>query len=173
MPISLRSLTCAVSPLLMAACAASSGQGVKVGVNRSGFQVVTGAQLAQAGVDLAALEPGRLGLRCGPETVALRLIGLEGGKLVPTSRLIFHGQALDTAYTDTNAYWLSLDGQHMARMAEVPLPQPTGDRVASLPETRHFERNGTYAYLAGLSAEDEVRPWFWDRYSGEVIGLDH
>jgi Peptidase family C25 len=147
--------------LLVAACTAASGQGVKIGVNRTGLQAVTGAQLQQAGLNLAALDPARLGLRCGKETVALRLADLEGGKLTTGSRLIFCGQALDTPYTDTNAYWLSLDGQHSARMAEVPLPQPAGDPVASLPATQHFEQNGTYAYLMGLPAGDDTRPWFW------------
>ncbi len=134
---------------------------VKLGVNQTGLQAVTGAELAEAGLQLDALEPDRVGLRCGSDTVALRIAGLANGRLSPTSRLIFYGTALDTRFTDTNVYWLSFDGQHVARMEELQPPPAEGEAAKSFAASLRLERNNTYAYLMGETIEGELRPWFW------------
>jgi hypothetical protein len=155
------SIGAGIALVLSLAWAAALADVAKFGVDRTGLQVVTGAQLQEAGVELDALDPPRIGLRCGSDTVALRIVGLEDGRLSAASRLIFYGQALDTRFTDTNVYWLSSDGQHVARMEELQAAAAEGEPPKSFPTSLRLELNKVYAYLIGDTSEGELRPWFW------------
>lgn len=133
----------------------------KVSVSRTGLQCITGRQLAEAGVDLAAIDPEALGLRHGEDAVAVRLTGLEAGRLTDGSQVVFFGEALDTRYTDTNVYWLSWDGRHVARMEEPEIRPATGEPTTSLPALLRLEENKRYAYLLWAPDEGVLRPWIW------------
>ena len=149
-------------PILLAlAAGAGPADTVRLNVDRTGLQMIAGEQLEAAGIRLDATDPALVGLRCGPDTVALRLTGLEDGQLTAASQMIFYGTALDTRFTTTNVYWLSFDGQHVARMREFePLPAE-GEAARSFTTTLRLEQNNTYAYLIGDRTEGELRPWFW------------
>lgn len=165
----------ALSLLLSLTAPTVLADSVKLGVDQTALQFVTGAELSEAGVPLGTVDPAGIGLRCGSDTVALRVTGLEDGRLSPTSRLIFYGTALDTRFTDTNVYWLSFDGQHVVRMEELQPPVAGGEPARSFTASLRLERNDTYAYLMGDPTKGDLRPWFWGIFKpgGPLeVGLD-
>lgn len=99
----------------------------KVVVNEVGMQQITGQQLANAGFNLAQVDPARLQLRHKGEEVALQLDGLAAGKLTPTSTARFYTFAVGDRWNPQEMYWLTEGesaGLRMGTRAVTPLDAP-------------------------------------------------
>ncbi len=85
--------------------AASSGA-VKLLVRQDGVYRVPADQLFAAGLPVGTPLTS-LALWAGGRAIAFRALSAEGNTLQPGDALEFFGQAADTRYTDTRAYWVT------------------------------------------------------------------
>lgn len=99
----------------------------KVVVSEVGMQQITGQQLANAGFNLAQVDPTRLQLRHQGEEIALQLDGLAAGKFVATSTLRFYTPTVGDRWNLQELYWLAEGesaGLRMETRAVTPLDAP-------------------------------------------------
>lgn len=91
-----------------------SGLNLSLAVRKDGIYRVTYEMLRDAGFNLTGMQASRLTLRNRGQVVPLRV----GGKTQfgPGSYIEFYGLALDTIYTDTNIYHLSVSDKASARI---------------------------------------------------------
>ncbi len=140
---------------------------IKIGVNHTGMQQVTGADLAAAGVDLTQLSPDSAALTCGGDPVAYRVRDLDGGRFSQATSLVFYGEALDTRYTDTNVYWLTVGGAPGIRMRKLELPAGSEIELPSFRSRTHIEENRQHAFFLAAPDPKDIDPWFWQAFSPE------
>lgn len=130
---------------------------LKLGVTHDGPTVVTGAELAKAGWTLADIDPTALSLTVAGRSVAFTLDGLEEGRLAPTTRLEFQGQAMTGLYTRENVYWLHATGSPLVQgdRSAVPASAPT----TFFSETLRMEEDTRW--FASLNPGDGDDRWMW------------
>jgi hypothetical protein len=131
---------------------------LKLMVDRDGPVVVTGADLARAGWDLAATDPATLGLWVAGRPAGFSIAGLVDGHLAPASRLVFQGRAMTGLYTRENVYWLVPDGFGLA-MSERDGSPRMGTPARAFTETLHFEQDTRW--FASLNPRDGDDRWMW------------
>jgi hypothetical protein len=133
-------------------------QALKVVVTRDGPVVVTGADLARAGWDLAALDPSALGLAVAGAAIPFELDGLAEGHVTVASRLVFAGRAMTGPYTRENVYWLQQEspGPTLAERAAAP---GAGTAAPAFTATLPFEQDTRW--LASMDPRDGDDRWMW------------
>lgn len=92
-------------------------QAVKLIVTDPGMQAVTGAQLADAGLELTAVNPALLQLKYLGEEIAIELSGLSNGRLTANSNLRFYTPSVGDRWNSTAIYWLTIGTTPGVRMA--------------------------------------------------------
>jgi hypothetical protein len=130
-------------------------------VKASGMYRVSGAELAQAGVQLSEVVADRVGLSCGGEPVACRVVGAANGKVAPTTEIVFSGEGLDTPFSDTNVYWLNWIGERAPAMGTLSLEAQAGAAKDWLMAKIHVEENHEYVHLVWAAEREPIYPWFW------------
>ncbi len=136
--------------------------GLKVEVSHSGIFKLTGAHLANAGVDPASLDPDSLRLFHLDSEIPLRVVKHEG--IFDTKAyLLFYAEGVDNPYTGTDVYWLywgePVSGMRMKYIngsVDEALPE-----VSAFPEVLTFEENHT-PWFETPGAPD-VDYWFWEK----------
>ncbi|HXI57137.1 MAG TPA: hypothetical protein VNO55_13810, partial [Polyangia bacterium] len=84
----------------------ASGAGVKIGVNRTGWHQLTGADLVAAGLPWST-DPRRLALFLEGREIPLDVRGGEDGVLGDSDTIGFYSRAINANSTDTRVYWLT------------------------------------------------------------------
>lgn len=133
----------------------------KIGVRRSGIYRVTGADLAAAGADLKAMSRRRIAMSCGGKEIASLVGGAPDGTLEPGDSVLFYGEGLDTPYTDTNVYWLRVDGGDGKRWGARRAAAPAGADLRGARVTERFEQNDVYGKLTYVEDPRPFSRWFW------------
>lgn len=90
---------------------------VKIHVADTGMQRVTGAALADAGINLSTLTPARLQLWRNGEQVALEERGTTDGRLDDTDELRFYAPTPGDRWNTTDTYWLTVESTNGLRMS--------------------------------------------------------
>ena len=164
----------ATEPVAAAAPALNTGQRLRILIDQDGMVVVTYADVAATGVNLAKLDPRTFRLEHGGQEHAIFVAGEGDGSFDPGDYLLFYGQRSTTNDTSQSAYWLSWgsgQGQRMTQRAADPALG--GNPVTSYLSTQHLEENETY--LSALPASGVADRWYWNRYSvgghGEITTL--
>jgi hypothetical protein len=165
-----RSLATYLSIALLLTVRAAVAAPVRMEVKASGMYRVTGAEFAQAGVQLGELTADRVGLSCGGKPLACRIIGAADGKLTPTTEIIFPGEGLDTPFTDSNVYWLTWGDGAAARMSSLSLSGQGGATRGWLTAKAHLEENHEYVHLVWAAEREAIYPWFWKTVTAGTKG---
>jgi len=127
----------------------------ELGVDVTGLYRVTYEDLLAAGLDLNGVPAASLALTNQGNTVALRVAaGKTPGVFGPGGFIEFFGEALDTLYTTTNIYRLTLDPTKALRVSEVTI-LPSGVAPTSYPNKHVIEENKEYSFSAPNSD-----PWY-------------
>jgi Peptidase family C25 len=130
-------------------------------VSQDGLYRVTYEDLLAAGFNLGKAKAGDLALRSGGASVPMRVVAAKE-HFGAGSYLEFHGRALDTLYTSTNIYRLTLDKKTGARadldarVADAATPAAT-----SYQATVRVEREREYGFSA-----PNGDPWYDTLFQG-------
>lgn len=151
-------------PELSAALLDVSGPRVRLLVRETAMYRVTGADLAELGVDIAGISPSTLSAWHKDQPVAIRV--LDGGDSVldPSDSILFYGEAIDSTDTRENAYWLMWGGDPGLRMETTDAtPDGTAPVVAHHTAGERVEENLEWrsAYPSG----PENDRWYWNYIS--------
>ena len=105
----------------------ATAAGINILVSTTGIQRVTNDQLISAGLDLSGSAAASISLTNRGEPVPI-VIGGGAKKFGAGSYIEFYGEALDTLYTDTNVYMLTVDrstAKRVPNVQEVPTSSST------------------------------------------------
>lgn len=161
------------STTVSAAESITSPTGLKLQILNEGVYQVTGAELAELGVSLAAIDPNALSLSNRGERVPLQTIGMQDGQWDPADQVLFFAERLSGtdefyhAYTDTNVYWLTWDGTAGPRFVAADSSAAGEPIQYTYMETRHFEEDKNYYHgdsNRDIQNTDRVdgEGWLWD-----------
>ncbi len=145
---------------------------VRLYLNEDGVYAVSGLELAEAGVDLSAVDPRTLALSCGGRPVPLIVEGFADGRFDYQDRILFIGEHLRgdnsflSPFSDNAVYQLSWNGGPGLRFAPLNV-EPTGDWAKSSDAARftaHLEKDVLYDRLVSFN-DEKADHWFWARLS--------
>jgi hypothetical protein len=157
-------LTLMCLPARLAVAQAGSGvMPLKIAVEQAGIIQLTGADLAAAGWDIAALDPGALRLTNAGNEVAFWASAGPGASFTAGDVILFYGQPTSDRYARRNVYWLTADDGPGLRMAERYAAPIHGYPLATWwPATLHAERDtapfGYWQNPPGGAGQDH---WYW------------
>ncbi len=123
-------------------------------VNQSGVYEIGIDALAAQGIDLQGVDLSRLGMRSQGSTVSIEVIDDGNGTADLNDAIRFIGQGVDTMYTDTRVYTLSLDS-NISRMSAHDAAIPAGPSAPSYIATRTYAPQLVYSMTS--PADD---PWY-------------
>ncbi|NJN67912.1 MAG: hypothetical protein HC884_14985 [Chloroflexaceae bacterium] len=130
---------------------------LKVRVTSAGMQRISGAALAEAGVDMASLVPSQVHLWHDGAAVPLEEHGTTDGSLDSTDELWFYAPAVGDRWNHTETYWLTIEpapGPRMASRRVLPGTAPLRTTA-----TEYGEQHGTTLYDSTLPGADGDH-WF-------------
>ena len=132
---------------------------INLKVNQTGMYRVTYEMLRGAGLDLRNVNSSRIALYNAGQEIPIYM--KSKGKFDSGDYFEFYGQALDTIYTDTNVYTLTVSRTRAARLPEVNVRAQSGSASpAFYLEKMTMNRQRAYAdYAPGLD------PWYDDELS--------
>lgn len=133
---------------------------LKITVSRSGIYRLTASDLAQAGFDLATLDPRLLVLHHRDQERAIYVHGAAAGRFDPQDYLLFYAEAFNDTYTNQNVYWLTV-GAHPGRRMALQSGAVAGDvrTPTYFSTTLHAEEDTHYwQSMPGVAGQDR---WFW------------
>ena len=130
----LASLLVSAPPEQTLAAPAATSARVRIGVTSDGIVQVSGADLAAAGVDLAAVDPRTFALTSMGASVAINVSNEASGVFGSADRILFFGQKFrgtqfQEKYTDERVYWLDIGGAAGPRIEDLDAT-PQGNLVA-------------------------------------------
>ena len=126
---------------------AVNGKGqLNLRVNQTGLQRVTYQDFVDFGLDPSHVMPQRVALLNQGQPAPINLV-LSGGVFGPGSYIEFYGQGVDTLYTATNIYTLTLDPALARRVAQDRTPVPNGAPATFYLDTVHVENENGYSFL--------------------------
>jgi len=124
----------------------ASGSALKIGVKRTGFYRLTAEELSMAGLD-PMVDPRLLQLFVDGHEQPISVIGEQDGRLDPTDAIEFYGLGVDSPFSDSRVYWLTVGKQPGLRIVSVPAfakPNPGGSFAYTV------ERRDRTVYFSGL-----------------------
>jgi hypothetical protein len=125
--------------------------GYRIKVREDGMYKLTFAELQNAGIPVASIDP---------ITFQLFNLGKEIAILVSDDYLVFYGQGIKEKYTEDNIYWLTYGKTAGLRMTTRDGTPANGQIPTSYISTRHFEENIFYnSYNPG---DENLERWLWD-----------
>ncbi|MFV2068111.1 MAG: C25 family cysteine peptidase [Pirellulales bacterium] len=136
----------------------------KILVDHAGWYRVTRAELAAAGYDPGPNATGLKLLNQG-HGQAIRISGLEDGRLDMEDAVEFYARGVDTASTDMNVYWLTQGVRPGRRMTELPGDSGAADPVATFAATVTLKDRSLY--VAAVTNNGER-----DNFYGPVVGSE-
>ncbi len=145
----------------------------KVAVDNPGWQVVRAGTLIMSGLRPGA-DPHHIRLYDNNVEVPLYVTGSADGRLDSSDELRFYGQTVDTRFTGTNTYWLTVDSEEPGlRMGVHPAPQGAGTRLEAFTDTLRIEQEILYdPRTPGAPGDDR---FFWRRLvaGGPALSATH
>ena len=127
---------------------------VKIQVTEDGIYRLTYQNLADAGVNVSAINPKNFKLYYKGTQIPIYVSGESDGVFNDVDYIEFYGRKENTRYAYTNVYWLTFNEGLGLRMEEKT--STAGTTPSSFLYTHHFERNENYWMESG--ADD---PWFF------------
>jgi hypothetical protein len=165
------SINLRTTAMLQAQGSSAFSQRLKIYTHKEGVYQITGADLLNAGVNPASIDPALLRIENKGKSLPCWIVGEDDGRFDAADRLFFYAERLAGdgqfyhAYTDTNVFWLRWD-QAGVRFSSVA--SGSGETIdTSFPESLHFEKDLEY-YNGDSNAdiqESDVVPgegWVWD-----------
>ena len=141
---------------------------LRIGVTADNMYRITPADLADARVNVAAVDPRTFKMSSLGSPVAIRVTGDSDGQFNGTDRLEFFGQkfrgtTMEEKYTDERVYWLDIGGAAGPRIADLAaVPQNDPNPPADFATTVRAGVDMLYWNLNSLTLGQDT--WFWDRF---------
>lgn len=139
---------------------AADQSALKIGVEEDGLYRLDYAQLQDAGLDLAGIDPRTIKITRRNREIPIYVHGEEDGAFDAEDYVEFYGQAMTGPFTARNVYWLTTGGAEGLRRAERDASldgvHPT---PSSFPATLHAEEDRVYWQNPPNGAEPDH--WFW------------
>lgn len=126
--------------------AAPSRRGVEMQIERDGVYRVTYDDLVALGINPDGMRANRLAVLNQGQPVPIAVSG--GATVNPNTAIEFIGYAVDSAYTATNVYTLTIDPASAERIERDDQPIPSGDAPSSYLHTTTVENENEYSFLA-------------------------
>lgn len=126
--------------------AAANHRGIEMRVDQDGVYRVTYADLVALGINPAGVRVNRLAVLNQGQPVPISITG--GATVNPNTVIEFIGYAVDSVYTATNTYTLTVDRASAERIERDDQPIPAGDAPTSYLTTTTVENENTYSFLA-------------------------
>lgn len=146
-------------------------------VSESGVHQVTHEDLLSVGLDLSGEALNSIALLNQGEAIQVQVTGsaTNGAEFGPGSSIRFVGKALDTLYTKTNVYTLSLDAAQQRPILPEPIQLPARAAYAtSYLASTSFAPQNEYTF----ASPDQSEPWYAKRVlalrksAKEVVQID-
>lgn len=179
-PLALVNWRLAAGPAPAAALALPVGQAVvKITVSADGVYQIGAADLAAAGVDLAAFNPQTAVIMHRGQPVAIEWRGDEDGVFAHDEAIRFYGQAFsggryERQFVSENVYWL-WDGGAPARIktvdnltASYPAVKTSAVHTHTVEIDQDFFSTWTDQWAL---FDNEPDAWYWDRLPRSGVGL--
>jgi len=173
------------APAVLAKTSGAAEPRLRIAIREDGVYAITGKELADAGVSLAAIRPTGLNLTHRGKNVAMLVEGGSDGRFDAQDRIIFIGRhnSAETfyysQYSDNAVYWLSWGEGAGARFAETPAapPQNAADTLNSGQFRIHLERDLLYERTLDNS-DATLDHWYWASASSDYdftvpLPIDH
>jgi hypothetical protein len=148
--------------LLLCAVQVQAQPRVKLSVAETDLYEVTGRELAEAGAGLGAPARDMLALSCAGQSAPFRILS-AGEAVTADTRLRFWGQAAESKFTRTNAYWLTTGGAGNVMALQDAVPTAGAAPVRSVRSRARFEENREYAYLLQSPDKAQADHWLWHK----------
>lgn len=136
---------------------------IKIGIRETGWYRVTPATLANAGLNLASIDPRSLRMYNGGREIAIRVSGEADGRFDAGDAIEFFGTAVDIQSTDTQVYWLTAASGNGLRMKVQVKGAATGTAI-SYPAVAELKER--FIYFASLENGER------ENYFGKVVTAD-
>ncbi|MSP13669.1 MAG: hypothetical protein EXR62_12025 [Chloroflexi bacterium] len=137
----------------------ANGLSWKIPITQSGIFRLSYNDLHQAGVLAGGPEPRHFKMFKGATEISIAVIGEDDGSFDAGDYVVFYGEGLNTKYTDTNVYWLTIGADDGLRMAAEDGQPAQAPLVPSFQDTVHLEQDTTY--WPWLPKKPEHEHWFW------------
>lgn len=171
----------------MGRAGAFSAQRLRIVVKEEGLYHIPAARIAEAGVELSAIDPTTLRLTNRGKQVPIYVGGERDGRFdaedyvefwgMP-NRQTFQALAVDMymdPYTDENTYWLSWGEGPGIRLSDQQVVTAPDGQWVTVPRsywcTIHVEEDNSFNRLSQLPADSLRDHWFFD--SGLQAGMLH
>lgn len=133
--------------------------GWRIAIREDGMYRLTYNELAAAGLPVETLDPQTLQMFCQGQEIAIQVHGEEDGSFDQTDEVVFYAEAIDSKYTEDNAYWLTYGSETGLRM-DVRDSATIGAPVDYYTAEEHMEENHLYRSI--LPGGDELERFYWD-----------
>ncbi len=141
---------------------AMARDGYKIFVEQDGIYVVTKAELDDAGLNTAVVDPRKIRIFSQGVEIPIHIEGEQDGRFDVPDYIEFYGKKMRSDYTYTNVYWLVVDENiDGLRMAEVDGSlNGTHPVLTMAPERIRFEHENIYA--TSIQNGEGQDHWFWN-----------
>ncbi|MEW6442405.1 MAG: C25 family cysteine peptidase [bacterium] len=150
-------------PQARAKGATGQAQLLRIEVREEGIYRISHEDLAAAGFDTSSIYPWTLRLYNMGQEVAIQVVCRSGWwRFVPGDYIEFYARGVDTPFTDTNVYWLSVRPGAGKRVAQIDgHVTGQGEPVESFRETMRFQENHTF--WEATPGAPQADAWFWEK----------
>jgi len=146
----------------------ASAERLRIEVKRSGWIRLAFEDLLARGFHQGMYEVSRLRMTNQGQPVALRIAARNHAFLQPGDHLEFYAAPLETTFTDTNVYWLSLgEGNPVPPGPVDGTPSANAEVIEACRDTLRVEENKLFwVRTPGAPAQEY---WFWEKLTAPVM----
>ena len=142
---------------------------LRIEITKEGIYRLSYEDLAEAGLQPQLMNPERLRLFNQGEEVDIRVISEDSSLFQPGDTLEFYAQAINTAFTNTNVYWLYWRkkgfGKRLAQIDGTVTGQ--AEAINAFYEHLHIEQNNQFWLETPGAPEQDY--WFWSRLNASDV----
>ncbi|WP_423226065.1 C25 family cysteine peptidase [Candidatus Amarolinea aalborgensis] len=133
----------------------------RLSVTTDGLYRVTYAALVAAGLNPNSVNPQQFALTNQGAAIAIYVAGEADGRFDPSDYIEFYGKGWNSYYSNTNVYWLDVDGPAGPRMTTRNVTPGN----ASTPTTFRFTSHQEAQEWRWTQHMRENRTWWWQKYT--------
>ncbi len=137
----------------------SAAETYKLAVNQDGIYRLTYASLTAAGVSPSA-DPRTFQMKKNGVEFPVYVNGESDGTFDASDYVEFYAQGLNTIYTDTNVYWLTVGAQNGLRMSARKVAPSTAAAQTSFRDRLRVEQN--HIFISTRPPDMNHDHWFWN-----------
>lgn len=138
---------------------------LRIKVLTDGMYQITYAELVNAGMNVAGLDPRKLQMWYRGDEMAIKVLGEGDGRFDQTDKIIFYAEGeTNNKYSQYNAYWLTIGSVNGKRMQTKNVEPAGAPPLAFHDTTQHLEENKFYLSL--YEGNDDLERFRGDGFIG-------